>query len=65
LGVADAGFWGPRSRAAARAMSESDQIMRLLAERLDYMRKLANWPHHGRGWVGRVAENLRYGAQDS
>jgi len=65
LGAADDGHWGPRSQAAADAMSESDQIMRLNAERLDFMRKLKNWPHHGAGWAGRIANNLRYGAEDS
>src|SRR5687767_756196 len=37
VGVADDGFWGPVSAMAAQAMSESDAIMRLNAERLDFM----------------------------
>lgn len=65
LGVADDGIWGPVSAAAARATSETDQIMRLNAERLDFMRKLRAWESFGRGWAGRIAENLRYGAKDS
>lgn len=65
LGVADDGHWGPHSQQAASAMSESDQIMRLLAERLDFMTKLKNWPTASRGWTRRVAVNLRYGAIDS
>jgi lysozyme family protein len=65
LGVADDGHFGPVSIAAARTMSESDQIMRLCAERLDYMRKLNTWSTFGKGWAGRIAENLRYGADDS
>lgn len=65
LGVADDGQWGPASAAAAKTMSEADQIMRLLAERLDFLTRLKNWPHAGRGWARRIAENLRYGAQDS
>ncbi len=65
LGVADDGHWGPRSVAAAKAMSESDQIMLLLAERLEYMTKLKNWPDASRGWTRRIAANLRYGAADS
>jgi hypothetical protein len=39
--------------------------MRLNAERLDFMTRLKNWPHHGRGWARRIAANLRYGATDS
>lgn len=65
LKVADDGHWGPVTLAASKAMSESDQIMRLNAERLDFMRKLKVWPTFGSGWAGRIAENLRYGAEDS
>jgi len=65
VGVADDGYWGPVSQKAADNISESDCIMRLNAERLDYMTKLKNWPNHGRGWARRIANNLRYGALDS
>lgn len=65
LGVADDGYWGPVSQAAAEAMSESDAIMRLVAQRLRFMTKRVNWPHHGKGWVNRMADNLEYGAMDS
>lgn len=63
--VADDGHWGPRSQAAADASSESDLILLLCAERLDFMTRLKNWDHHGRGWARRMAGNLRYGAIDS
>jgi lysozyme family protein len=65
VGVADDGHWGPVSQAAAVSMSESDQVMWLCAERLDFMTRLKNWPHAGKGWARRIAENLRYGAKDS
>lgn len=65
VGVADDGHWGKFSQAAADAMSESDQIMRVLAERLIFMTGLRNWPDHGKGWARRIAANLRYGAEDS
>jgi len=65
LGVADDGHWGPVSAAAAKAMSETDQIMRLNAERLDFMTRLNNWPDASRGWSRRIVKNLRYGAEDS
>lgn len=65
LGVADDGNWGPVSQAAADAMSETDQIMRVLAERLDFMTRLKNWQNHGKGWARRIAGNLRHGAEDS
>lgn len=65
VGAADDGHWGPYSQSLADKMSDSDMIMRLNAERLDFMRKLKNWKHHGSGWAGRIAQNLRYGAQDN
>lgn len=65
LGVADDGYWGPVTQAAADSTSESDIIMRLNAERLDFMTRLRNWPDAGRGWARRIAQNLRYGAIDS
>lgn len=65
IGVADDGVWGPVSQAAADASRESDVIKILNADRLDYMTRLSNWPHHGKGWARRIAQNLRYGAADS
>lgn len=65
LGVADDGHWGPASIAAAIRVSESDQIMRLNAERLEFMTRLKNWPSFSRGWALRIVANLRYGAIDS
>lgn len=65
LGVADDGFYGPISKAKAAETTETDMIMLLNAERLDYMTKLKNWPHHGKGWTRRIANNLRYGSLDT
>lgn len=65
VGVADDGHWGPRSQAAVDARTESDLIMLLNAERLDFMTRLKNWPDASRGWARRIAGNLRYGAEDS
>jgi lysozyme family protein len=65
VGVADDGHWGPISQAAATRMSESDLIMRLVAERQDYQTRLSTWGTFGRGWARRNAANLRYGAIDA
>lgn len=65
LGVVDDGHFGPASLAAASAMSESDQIMRIVAERLKFMVKCSAWNTFSKGWVNRMAANLYYGAQDS
>ena len=65
LAVADDGFWGAVTAHAALSMSESDQIMRLNAQRLRFMTNLSAWKNFGRGWARRIADNLDYGAQDS
>ena len=65
VGVADDGHWGPVSAKAAAMVSVHDLVMRYLAERLDFLRKLKNWPTFGAGWAGRVAQDLRYAAADS
>lgn len=65
VGVADDGHWGPISQAALEKFSESDLIMLVLAERLEFMSRLKNWPTFSRGWARRIADNLRYGAKDS
>ena len=59
LGVADDGYWGPISQAAAESTSESDLIMRFAAERLLFYAKLSTWPVFGRGWSRRIAFNRR------
>ena len=65
VGVADDGHWGPISQAASEKYSESDLIMLISAERLDFMTRMKNWPNASRGWARRIAINLRHGAQDS
>jgi lysozyme family protein len=65
LGVADDGHLGPLSLAASNSMPTYKQIMCILAERLDFMRKLNAWSTFGSGWAGRVATDLRYGATDT
>lgn len=65
VGVADDGYWGPISQDAADNMTDTDMIMLLNAERLDFMTRLKNWPDASRGWTRRIAQNLKYGAEDS
>lgn len=65
VGVADDGDWGQASQSALEKMSESDLILSLNAERLEYMTRLSGWATFGKGWARRIAGNLRYGAQDS
>jgi len=65
IGVADDGHWGKISQARLEEITESDLVMGLNAERLDFMTRLTNWKHHGKGWARRIAENLRYGVKDT
>lgn len=64
-GVADDGIIGPNTRKAITAADPADLVMRFLAERLEFMTGLSNWPQHGKGWARRIAQNLRYGASDT
>ncbi len=63
--VADDGIIGPATRAAIAKADSSDLVMRFLAERIDFMTGLKNWPNHGKGWARRIAANLRHGAEDN
>jgi lysozyme family protein len=65
IGVADDGHFGPVSAARLKAMDVNDVLMRYIAERLDFWRRLSTWPRFGAGWAGRAAADLRYAAQDN
>ncbi len=64
-GAAPDGYVGPITLERLRSTSDHDLVCRLLAERLEFMTNLKNWPSAGRGWARRIAKNLRYSAQDS
>ena len=63
--VADDGSIGPLTIRAARAMSTTDVLMRLTAQRLRFYTSLSTWLTYGKGWTNRVAGQLDYGAEDS
>lgn len=65
VGVSADGHWGPVTKAAAAARDPAATLMRFIAERLDFWRRLNTWPTFGNGWAGRAADNLRYGAADT
>ena len=65
VGVADDGIVGPQTVAAINSMQTTDVLARFNAERLDFYTRLSTWPSFGRGWVRRVAENLRYASEDA
>jgi lysozyme family protein len=65
VGVADDGHLGPVTLAKIAAMSRTDVISRLIAERLDFWTKLSTWPTFGKGWARRAANTLREAAADT
>jgi len=64
VGVTPDGSIGPATIAAIKSFTPPQVIMLLMAQRLDFWRKLPTWPTFGAGWTGRAAANLRYGSQD-
>lgn len=65
VGVADDGHIGPVTFAAVGAADLNDTLALFLAERLDFMTRLRNWPLASRGWARRIAANLRFVAEDN
>lgn len=63
-GVADDGNIGPVTVAAVKAVRVPALLMLIIAERLDFWRRLSTWPDFGKDWAGRAAADLRYAAQD-
>lgn len=63
-GVADDGHIGPVTIAAIKAKGAPQMLMYIIAERLDFWRKLSTWPTFGGGWAGRAAQDLRYASED-
>lgn len=64
-GVADDGLWGTQTQTAVHCRDPNDLVMRYNAERLDFMTRLKNWPDASRGWARRIAQNLRFAAEDN
>lgn len=58
------GVFGPMSLAASGKLSEADQILLILAERLEFMVNAAGWITFSKGWVRRIAANLRFAVLD-
>lgn len=65
VGVKSDGVVGPITLDVLKALSEGDVIMLLVAERIEFLTYLRNWPDAGKGWMRRIADNLRFGAVDA
>lgn len=64
-GVVDDGVIGPVSLAKLKEMYLSDVLLLFNAERLEFYTKISTWPTFGKGWASRVADNLRFAAEDN
>ena len=64
-GVTDDGNIGPATLAAVEHASDTDTIMRIMAERLEAWTHCHNWADAGAGWVRRAAADLRFAAEDT
>lgn len=63
-GVADDGVIGPYTLNAITATPPDDLLLKFLAVRLDFYTRLAKFDTFGRGWIRRMADNLRHAAKD-
>lgn len=64
-GVIADGIIGPKTIVAVNALDLNDVLLSLTAERLKFYTSLSTWPTYGKGWTNRVADNLKYAAQDN
>ena len=65
VNVADDGHWGKHSQYAYANQGENDTLLLFLAERQEFMTKLRTFDSFGRGWMRRIAGNLRFAAADN
>jgi len=62
--VADDGQFGPMTLAAVLGTPSSTLLLRFNAYRLRFYTDLSTFGTFGKGWARRVADNLRYAAED-
>lgn len=65
INVKQDGVIGPITLRRLGTLAESDVIMLLIAARIDFLTDLPTWSTFGKGWMRRLADNLRFGADDS
>ncbi|WP_151823838.1 glycoside hydrolase family 108 protein [Acinetobacter bereziniae] len=65
VGVLDDGIIGPKTIASVQAKDVNDVLLLLASERLRFYTSLSTWATYGKGWTNRVADNLKYAAEDN
>lgn len=59
VGVKDDGIMGPVTIGAIKRSNEVNTMLRFQAERLFFYTNLKTFDHFGRGWMRRMADNIR------
>lgn len=65
LGVEEDGIIGQNTLAALAKVSDEDIVLLFLATRLQFFTDIKHFTKYGRGWSRRIAQNLRYAAEDN
>jgi lysozyme family protein len=60
VGVIPDGIVGPITEKAIRRFEDIELALLIIAERLNFLTNLRNWPDHGKGWARRIASNIKY-----
>jgi lysozyme family protein len=63
--VADDGVIGPLTLGALGRANVADLVLLFNAERLVFYTRLSTFDRFGRGWIRRVASDLRFAAEDN
>lgn len=62
-GVKDDGLFGPATLAAVKAMNEQDLLLKFYSFRISFYTNIGTFGTFGKGWMNRVASNLKIGAK--
>lgn len=65
VGAEPDGVVGPVTLGYIKKLSHDDLVLRFLSCRLEFICQISTFGTYGRGWVRRVAENLRHAAADN
>jgi lysozyme family protein len=65
IGVDDDGIIGPLTIAAKDEMEINDLLMLFIAERISFFTQIKTFDLYGRGWMNRMALNLRLATEDN
>ena len=65
VGVDDDGIFGRKTLKAIGGIDELSLPLLFIAERISFFTKIKTFDEYGRGWMNRMAENLKYAVEDS